>query len=124
VGGMSDESPAADADAATGTGVGPTIRLGFAHAGLDRSLADKQRFADELTRLYSQSGIKVLITAAAIGIDEVRVRDRIPLHRQIREQLHEAPAEVFPGSKESQPAGSKASRRAGRAVPARQVLRV
>jgi hypothetical protein len=89
VGGMHDEHP----------GSPPTIRLGFAHAGLDHQLAEKQRFADELTRLYSQAGIKVLITAAAIGVDEVRVRDRIPLHRQIRDALHDAPVEVFPGSK-------------------------
>jgi hypothetical protein len=91
VGGMFD-------DHATG---GPSIRLGFAHAGLDRRLAEKQRFAGELTRLYSQAGIRVLITAAAIGVDEVRVRERIPLHRQIRDALHDAPAEVFEGSKGS-----------------------
>ncbi len=89
VGGMYDERPDGSS----------TIRLGFAHAGLDLRLAEKQRFADELTRLYSAAGIKVLITAAAIGVDEVRVRDRIPVHRQIREQLHDAPTEVYPGSK-------------------------
>jgi hypothetical protein len=89
VGGMHDEHP----DGAT------TIRLGFAHAGLDLRLAEKQRFADELTRLYSAVGIKVLITAAAIGVDEVRVRDRIPVHRQIREQLRDTDVQVFPGSK-------------------------
>ena len=93
VGGMYDEHPA-------GTGAaGPTIRLGFAHAGNDLRLADKQRFAEELTRLYSEAGVRVLITAAAIGVDEIRIRDRIPLHRSIRQALHDAPAEVFPGSK-------------------------
>src|SRR5262249_8037722 len=62
--------------------------------------------------------------AAAIGIDEVRVRDEVPLHRGVRRLLFEADREVFPGSKESQPAESRASRAAGRPLPARQVLRV
>jgi hypothetical protein len=114
VGGMYDEDPS------TGE---PTIRLGFAHAALDRFLADKARFANELTDLYSAAGLKVLITAAAIGIDEVRVRERIPLHRRIRQLLFEAPVEVFPGSKESQSADTRASRAAGRPLPSRQVLR-
>jgi hypothetical protein len=93
VGGMYDDHP-------PGAG-GPTIRLGFAHAGNDLRLADKQRFADELTRLYSDAGIRVLITAAAIGVDEIRIRERIPLHRAIRHLLHDAPVEVFPESKGS-----------------------
>lgn len=101
----------------------PAIRLGFAHAALDDRMGEKARFAGELTQLYSRSGLKVLITAAAIGIDEVRVRERIPVHRRIRQLLFEAPTEVFPGSKESQPAGARASRAAGRPVPSRQVLR-
>ncbi|CAN5275320.1 hypothetical protein BH20ACT24_BH20ACT24_16780 [soil metagenome] len=113
VGGMYDDSPSGH----------PAIRLGFAHSGLDRRLAEKQRYADTLTRLYAGAGVKVLITAAAIGIDEVRVRERIPLHREIRQKLFDAPGEVFPGSKASQPTGSRASRQAGRPVPARQVLR-
>jgi hypothetical protein len=117
VGGMYDEPAPEEGEAA------PSIRLGFAHSGLDRRLADKQRFADKLTRLYAGAGIKVLITAAAIGIDEVRVRERIPLHRQIRQRLFDAPVEVFAGSKGSQPPESRASRQAGRPVPARQILR-
>lgn len=114
VGGMQDVTPDGDT----------RIRLGFAHAALDRALADKARFAQELTDLYAEAGIRVLVTAAAVGIDEVRVRDRVPLHRGIRQSLFEAPVEVFPGSKASQPAESKASRRAGRPVPAGQFLRV
>jgi hypothetical protein len=102
----------------------PAIRLGFAHAALDRRLGDKAKFADHLTALYSAAGLKVLITAAAIGIDEVRVRERIPLHRGIRQKLFDAPLELFKGSKGSQPSESRASREAGRALPARQVLRV
>ena len=115
VGGMYDETP--------GQGGGLAIRMGFAHSGLDSRLAEKQRFADVLTRLYAEAGVKVLITAAAIGIDEVRVRERIPLHRGIRQMLFDAPAEVFPGSKGSQPTESRASRRAGRPLPARHTLR-
>ncbi|HEX6261502.1 MAG TPA: hypothetical protein VF097_01500 [Actinomycetota bacterium] len=103
---------------------GSQIRLGFAHAALDRALAEKARFAQELTDLYSQAGIKVLVTAAAIGIDEVKVRERVPLHRGVRHRLFEAPVELFPGAKASQPRESKASRRAGRPVPAAQHMRV
>jgi hypothetical protein len=115
VGGMYDERPG-DAH--------PSNRLGFTHSGLDRRLAEKHRFAEKLTELYAEAGVKVLITAAAIGVDEVRVREPIPLHRQIRRRLFDAPVEVFPGSKASQPVESRASREAGRPLPARQSLRV
>jgi hypothetical protein len=115
VGGMYDEQPGHPE---------PTIRLGFAHAALDRRLADKYRFAQRLTELYAAAGINVLVTAAAIGIDEVRVREHVPLHRGIRQMLFDAPVEVFPGSKRSQPAESRARREAGRPVPAGQFLRV
>ena len=114
VGGMEDPTP----------GGGTSTRLGFAHAALDRALADKARFAQELTSLYADAGLKVLVTAAAIGIDEVRVRERIPLHRGIRQMLFDAPVDVFPGAREPQPAESKATRRAGRAVPVAQHMRV
>jgi hypothetical protein len=117
VGGMYDEDP-------DHPGAPPRIRMGFSHAAQDTRLAEKAHFAQELTELYSEAGLKVLITAAAIGIDEVRVRDEIPLHRGVRRLLFESAHEVFPGSKESQPAESRASRAAGRPVPARQVLRV
>jgi hypothetical protein len=115
VGGMYDEDPANPGH--------PLTRLGFAHAGLDRRLAEKHRFADKLTARYASAGIKVLVTAAAIGIDEVRVREQIPLHRQIRQKLFDSAKEVFPGSKQAQPREAQATRRAGRALPARQVIR-
>jgi len=101
----------------------PRIRMGFSHAAQDTRLGEKARFAQELTEKYSEAGLKVLITAAAIGIDEVRVREEIPLHRAIRRLLFEAEREVFPGSKESQPPESRASRAAGHPLPARQVIR-
>jgi len=114
VGGMYDERPG-EPD--------PIIRLGFAHAALDRRMADKHRFAERLTELYSAAGIKVLITAAAIGIDEVRVRERIPLHRGIRRLLFDSPVEVFPGSKRSRSQEARPGTRA-RPAPAGQFLRV
>jgi hypothetical protein len=114
VGGMYDEDEQGQ----------PIIRLGFSHAALDRRLADKARFAERLTELYSGAGVKILVTAAAIGIDEVRVREAIPLHREVRSKLFDAPVEVFPGSKASQPPESRASRAAGRPMPARQTLHV
>ncbi len=117
VGGMYDEDP-------DRPGAAPQIRMGFSHAAQDTRVGEKARFAKELTDLYSGAGLKVLITAAAIGIDEVRVREEIPLHRGIRRLLFDSAEEVFPGSKESQPPESRASRAAGRPVPARQVLRV
>ncbi len=114
VGGMYDEAEQGP----------PVIRMGFSHAALDRRVGAKARFADRLTELYSAAGVKLLVTAAAIGVDEVRVREPIPLHREIRSKLFDADVEVFPGSKASQPPESRASRAAGRPVPARQTLHV
>jgi hypothetical protein len=77
VGGMYDE----DADGAR------TIRLGFAHSAVDERLAQKQAFADELARLYAGRGVKVLVTAAAIGVDSIIERKTPPLSAAIRRQL-------------------------------------
>lgn len=82
VGGMYDEE-------ADGT---RAIRLGFAHSALDERLKFKQTFADELTRLYAQRGIKMLITAAAIGIDSVVVHKAPPLNPAVRRLLLDAQA--------------------------------
>jgi hypothetical protein len=67
-----------------------TIRLGFAHSALDTKLRDKQVFAEKLASLYSERGIKMLITAAAIGVDAVLVRKSPPLNGAIRRQLLQA----------------------------------
>ncbi len=91
VGGMYDESETSD-------GKRRSIRLGFAHSAKDEFLVDKQRFAEELAHEYGQLGLKILITAAAIGIDEVRLREPIPLHGRPSRLLHDAPEEVFPGA--------------------------
>lgn len=89
--------------------VSRTIRLGFAHSAQDTRLVVKQHEAEEFTREYAQLGIKVLITAAAIGIDEVRVRAKIPLHHQIEKKLRDASHEVFPGAQRLVPSGDGTS---------------
>jgi len=72
------------------------IRLGFAHSALDVRLADKQLFAERLARLYAEKGIKMLITAAAIGVDQVLVRESPPINGAIRRQLLHAVANGHP----------------------------
>jgi hypothetical protein len=86
VGGMYDEVIAADGSPDR------SIRLGFAHSAQDAALVKKQQFADELTALYERVNLKILITAAAIGIDEVRIRETIPRHRKVTQMLAEAKA--------------------------------
>ncbi len=90
VGGMYDETP----DGET------TLRLGFAHAARDEFLRTKHHEAEHLTQKYARRGILMLVTAAAIGIDEVRMRERIPLHGGIVKALRDAPHELFRGSRE------------------------
>lgn len=94
------------------------IRLGFAHSAQDDRLIVKQREAEDLTKEYSEIGIKMLITAAAIGIDEVRIRPDIPLHDKIVQLLYNAPFEVFPGAKKTIP------QQQGPLKPARQFIKV
>lgn len=65
------------------------IRLGFAHSALGKKLVDKKYFADELTQLYLDTGFDVLVTAAAIGIDGVEFRQRLPLDRAVGRRLRE-----------------------------------
>jgi len=80
IGGMYDEAP----------GGKRTIRLGFAHSALGKKLHTKQLFAENLTERYSRLGIKILVTAAAIGIDSV-IRRRSPaLQVAVRSKLQRA----------------------------------
>lgn len=65
-----------------------TIRLGFAHRPLDERLKQKQTFAEELVGLYAERGIKMLITAAAIGIDAILVHKTPPLNAALRRALN------------------------------------
>lgn len=118
VGGMFDENIAPDGQHSK------TIRLGFAHSAQDRQLALKHREAEEFTKEYSNCGIKTLITAAAIGIDEVRIRAEIPLHFQVASKLRDTTEELFPGAKKTLPVEAKASREAGRPLPGRHVIRI
>ena len=90
VGGMYDESP---------EGV-TSLRLGFAHAARDEFLRQKHVEAEHLTIKYAQRGILMLVTAAAIGIDEVRMREPIPLHGGIVKALRDAKHELFRGARE------------------------
>lgn len=84
VGGMYDERRETDG------AITRQIRLGFAHSAADERLIVKQHFAEELTTQYTSIGVKVLITAAAIGVDEVRVRKTVPLHAVLKRQLQAA----------------------------------
>jgi len=90
VGGMYDETP----DGVT------SLRLGFAHAARDEFLRQKHIEAEHLTHKYAQRGILMLVTAAAIGIDEVRMREPIPLHGGIVKALRDAKNELFRGARE------------------------
>lgn len=82
VGGMYDED-------SNGTRV---IRLGFAHSAVDGRLAHKQSHAETLTRLYAERNIKMLVTAAAIGVDTILECKTPPLPQGIRDQLLAAAA--------------------------------
>ncbi|HEY0160708.1 MAG TPA: hypothetical protein VGF28_25710 [Thermoanaerobaculia bacterium] len=90
VGGMYDETPEGET----------AIRLGFAHAAKDEFLRTKHIEAEHLTHKYAERGVYMLVTAAAIGIDEVRMRERIPLHGGIVKALRDAPHELFRGARE------------------------
>jgi hypothetical protein len=101
-----------------------SIRLGFAHSAQDTRLIIKQREAEEFAREYAGIGIKMLVTAAAIGIDEVRIRAEIPLHFQIAQKLYDHPEELFPGAKRTLPLEAKKSLERGHPAPARHVIRI
>ncbi len=63
------------------------IRLGFAHSASGKKLADKKFFADLLTQVYLDHGFDVLVTAAAIGVDEVELRCRLPSDSAVLQTL-------------------------------------
>ena len=67
----------------------PEIRLGFAHSSLGKKLVEKKYFADELTQLFVDHGFDVLVTAAAIGIDAVDFRCRLPSDRAVTRHLRD-----------------------------------
>ncbi len=67
-----------------------TIRLGFAHSAIDQALIKKREFAEELNTAYSEERVKVLITAAAIGINDVHRGRKIPYNGVVLQALTEA----------------------------------
>jgi hypothetical protein len=101
-----------------------SYRLGFSHSAQDDKLVNKQTEAEDFAHDFAAIEIKVLITAAAIGIDEVRIREQIPLHKDIKQKLLEAPEGLFRGAQKIQPRGSKASKEAVRSVPAKRMISV
>lgn len=70
-----------------------TIRLGFAHSASGEKMREKQKFAELLARLYAERGIKMLVTAAAIGVDTVLVDKAPPINGAIRGALRKAISE-------------------------------
>ena len=68
-------------------GEGEQIALGFAHSASGKLLFEKKHFADFLTEAYRDSGFRVLITAAAIGIDAVMFQTHLPANSAIRSLL-------------------------------------
>lgn len=120
VGGMYDES----LDGAAAAEPRRSIRLGFSHSARDQRLLEKQRSAERLSHEYAGGRLKVFITAAAIGIDEVRIREDVPVQREVADRLLHAPREIYPGSQQRHGAGAEESRKAGFAVPIRQKVRV
>lgn len=94
VGGMYDETTGQNGQVET------SMRLGFAHAARDEVLRNKHVEAEHLTHKYAERGVYMLVTAAAIGIDEVRLRQPIPLHRDIVKALRDAPHELFRGARD------------------------
>jgi hypothetical protein len=72
-----------------------TIRLGFAHSAMDERLVHKQAFAEKLAKLYADLDIKILITAAAIGIDSILEHKTPPISAAIRKELKVAEANGF-----------------------------
>jgi hypothetical protein len=72
------------------------IRLGFAHSALGDKLRQKQLFAETLSELYAERGIKMLVTAAAIGVDAVLMGKAPPINGAVRGALAGAAADGNP----------------------------
>lgn len=79
VGGMYDEGVSGER----------IIRLGFAHSALDERLRYKQLFAEQLQNLYAEVGIKMLVTAAAIGIDAIIENQGVPIQSGVLRGIRE-----------------------------------
>jgi hypothetical protein len=75
-----------------------TIRLGFAHAAIDSQLLIKRQRAEQFSRLYREAGIWNLVTAAAVGIDNVAIDEPLKLQKQMEKSLQHAAHEPFPAA--------------------------
>jgi hypothetical protein len=71
----------------------PRISLGYAHSAQDADLIKKQEYAEFLTLKYNKAGVKILITAAAIGIDAVMVNKHLPMKEKIYDWFNEVKKE-------------------------------
>ncbi len=62
----------------------PVIHLGYAHSSLGELLKEKQFYANALTETYSKLGLKTLITAAAVGINNISAFRQLPMSNNVR----------------------------------------
>jgi hypothetical protein len=96
-----------------------SIRLGFSHSARDQRLIEKQRSAERLTREYAGSNVKVFITAAAIGVDDVLIRQEVPIHRAAKAQLRDVAATLpDPAIAREDASAVRGAARRGGAIPA------
>ncbi len=68
----------------------PIISLGFAHSSLGDLLKEKQYYANQLTIQYADLGLKILITAAAIGIDYIHPQHVLKINSGIYKQYQKS----------------------------------
>ncbi|HEX7242432.1 MAG TPA: hypothetical protein VF263_19240 [Longimicrobiaceae bacterium] len=112
VGGMYDENEGPDGEPER------RIRLGFSHSARDQRLIEKQRSAERLTREYAACRVKVFITAAAIGVDDVLIRREVPLQRAAKAQLRDLAGRLPPPAAERDEARAvRQALREDRAIP-------
>jgi hypothetical protein len=78
------------------------LRLGFAHAARDANLEGKHRHAMTISQMYAREGIWNLVTAAAIGIDDVRISQPLKMAQEMKSALARVAREPFPGARLAQ----------------------
>ncbi len=98
-------------------------RLGFAHAGRDRYLVEKQQEAERLTERYIEAGADVLVTAAAIGIDAVHVRETVRMNKGVRQKLYDVGYNLIPNAAAALPSDAHDSRQLGEPAPRPSISR-
>lgn len=68
----------------------PVITVGFSHSSLGELLKEKQYYANQLTIQYADLDLKILITAAAIGIDYIYPQQSLKINGGIFKQFRKA----------------------------------